>query len=67
MMFHIAFALHPSAGTVKDVGLCNLEEAMLHQFLLHDVLDILNIDECLPCSHSSSAHFIGNLDCRLGI
>ena len=65
MVVHIT--LHPSAGPVKDVRLRNLEEAMLHQFFLNDVLNILDVDKCLACAHSTPAHFIGNLNCRFRI
>ena len=58
MVLHITFALHPSAGPVKDVGFRNLEEAMLHQFFLYDVLNILDVDKCLACAHGTPAHFI---------
>ena len=67
MGIDIAFALYPTACTVKDVRLCNFEEAMFHQLFLDDVLHILDIDERLPGTDCPSAHFIRNLHSRCRI
>ena len=67
MMLGITLSFYSPASTVQNVRLCHLEEAVLHQFFLHNVLNILDIDKCLPSSNRTAGNLIRHPDCRFWI
>ena len=49
-MGNTGLALDPAAGPVKDIGLGYFKILLEHQLLLHNILNILDIDKCLTRS-----------------
>ncbi len=54
-------ALFGAAGAVEDVGLRSLEVAGLHEFLLHHVLDVLDVDQGLAAFADALGDGAGDL------
>ena len=60
-------AVAGTLGTVEDVALGNLVVALAHQFLLHEILHILDVDEGGIAGADAVADATGNRGGRLGI
>ena len=54
-------------GAIKNVVLGRLEVALAHQFLLHHVLHILDVDERLVAAADFFRHRMSDIDCGLGV